>query len=224
VFAGAGTNSTRASVSLARAAREEGASGLLLVTPYYNRPSQEGLRRHFEIVAEAGAGLPVVLYNVPGRTGVNLRPETVFRLAELEPVVAVKEASGDIDQVMTLVRGRPKGFLVLAGDDGMALPILALGGEGLVSVAANQVPARMKALLAAALAGDFERARAEHYALLPLFRANFLESNPVPVKTALGMMGHMNPQVRAPLAPLGEDSRARLREALEGLGLLEGMP
>ncbi|MEX1257002.1 MAG: 4-hydroxy-tetrahydrodipicolinate synthase [Gemmatimonadota bacterium] len=220
VFAGAGTNSTSGSVALARTARAEGASGLLLVTPYYNRPSQEGLRRHYETVVDAGGGLPVVLYNVPSRTGVNLRPETVFRLAELEPVVAVKEASGDLDQVMTLVRDRPEGFLVLAGDDGIALPIMALGGEGVVSVAANEVPGRMKALVSAALAGDFDRARAVHYDLLPLLRANFLESNPVPLKAALQMMGLMGPFLRGPLAPLGEESRSRLRQALADLGLL----
>jgi len=220
VFAGSGTNSTAASVKLARAARAEGASGLLVVTPYYNRPSQEGLRRHYQTVAEAGGGLPLVLYNVPSRTGVNLRPETVFRLAELEPIVAVKEASGDLDQVMTLVRDRPAGFLVLAGDDANALPILALGGEGLVSVAANQVPDRMKALVSAAVAGDFERARAVHYELLPLLRANFLESNPVPLKTSLHLMGLMGPHVRGPLAPVAAETETRLREALVDLGLV----
>jgi 4-hydroxy-tetrahydrodipicolinate synthase len=222
VFAGAGTNSTAASRALARAAREEGASGLLLVTPYYNKPSQEGLRRHYEQVVDAGAGLPVVLYNVPGRTGVNLRPETVFRLAELEPVVAVKEASGDLDQIMTLVRDRPEGFLVLAGDDAIALPVMALGGEGVVSVSANEVPDRMKALVAAALSGDFERARAVHFELLALFRANFLESNPAPLKAALHRMGRMGPTLRGPLAPVGDETRRRLDEALGALGLLRG--
>lgn len=221
VFAGAGSNSTERSLALARAARAEGADGLLLVTPYYNRPSQEGLHRHFSAVAEAGGGLPVVLYNVPNRTGVNLRPETALRLAELEPIVAVKEASGDLDQVMTLLRERPDGFLVLAGDDAIALPILALGGDGVVSVAANEVPGRMAALVAAARAGDFERARSLHFELLPLMRANFLESNPVPVKTALHRMGRMGATVRGPLAPLGDEARLRLERVLTDLKLVK---
>ncbi|MSR22230.1 MAG: 4-hydroxy-tetrahydrodipicolinate synthase [Gemmatimonadetes bacterium] len=222
VFAGAGSSSTKRSTSLARAARQEGASGLLVVTPYYNKPSQDGLRRHFTEVTEAGEGLPVVLYNVPSRTGVNLLPETVFRLAELEPVVGVKEASGDLDQVMTLIRGRPDGFLVLSGDDGLGLAIMALGGDGVVSVAANEIPDRMKELVTAALSNDIGRARALHYELLPLLTANFIESNPVPVKTALHLMGHMGPHVRGPLVPLSPGSLATLRKVLLEAGLLPG--
>lgn len=221
VFAGAGSNSTERSEHLARAARAEGANGLLIVTPYYNRPSQDGLRRHFGRVADAGGGLPVVLYNVPNRTGVNLHPDTVFRLSELEPVIGVKEASGDLDQIMTLIAGRSDKFLVLAGDDGMALAVMALGGEGVVSVAANEVPGRMKAFVAAALEGRMEKARALHYGLLPLMRANFVETNPVPVKAALGLMGRMAPHVRGPLAPLADDSLARLRAVLSHMGLME---
>jgi 4-hydroxy-tetrahydrodipicolinate synthase len=221
VFAGAGTNSTDRSKRLASDAVAEGADGLLLVTPYYNRPSQEGLFRHYAEVAVAGGGVPVVLYNVPSRTGVNLDPETVFRLAELEPVVGVKEASGDLNQVMTLVRERPDGFLVLSGDDAIAFTIMALGGDGVVSVAANEVPVRMKKLVSAALSGDMARARRAHYDLLPLMLANFLESNPVPVKTALHLMGRMSPRVRGPLAPLAGSSLERLREVLEASGLLE---
>jgi 4-hydroxy-tetrahydrodipicolinate synthase len=221
VFAGAGSNSTAYSVSLARAAKDEGADGLLLVTPYYNRPSQNGLFRHYAEVTAAGGGLPSLLYNVPNRTGVNLRPETAFRLAELEPVIGVKEASGDLDQVMTLLLDRPEGFLVLSGDDGLALAILALGAEGLVSVAANQVPDRMKAFVAAVLEGRMELARELHYALLPLMRVNFVETNPVPVKTALHLMGRMAPHVRGPLAPLAPESLAALERVLEDTGLLE---
>jgi len=221
VFAGAGSNSTEHSVALARAAREAGADGLLVVTPYYNRPSQAGLADHYRAVAEAGGGLPVVLYNVPNRTGVNLDPDTVFRLAEVESVVALKEASGNLDQIMTLLSGRPEGFLVLSGDDGFALAIMALGGEGVVSVAANQVPARMKAMVDAALAGRFDRARELHFELLPLMRANFVESNPVPLKTALHRMGRMGPHVREPLAPLTPASLRTLEDALVRLGLVE---
>lgn len=224
VFAGAGTNSTERSKRLAVAAVEEGASGLLLVTPYYNRPSQEGLFRHYEEVALAGQGVPVVLYNVPGRTGVNLEPETLFRLAELDAVVGVKEASGDLDQVMTLVRDRAEGLLVLSGDDETALAIMALGGDGLVSVAANEAPAQMKALVSAALAGDIGEARRVHYELLSLMRVNFIETNPVPVKTALHLMGRMGPGVRSPLAPLSQASLEALRRVLRETGLLGTSP
>jgi 4-hydroxy-tetrahydrodipicolinate synthase len=220
VFAGAGANGTERSRRLAAAAAAEGADGLLLVTPYYNKPSQEGLFRHYEEVAVAGGGIPVVLYNVPSRTGVNLKPETVFRLAELEPVIGVKEASGDLDQIMTLLRDRPRGFLVLAGDDSLALAMMALGAEGVVSVAANEVPGRMKELVTAARAGDFAAARAVHYALLPLMRANFLESNPVPVKAALHLMGRMSPRVRGPLAPMVPASLQALRGVLRELDLI----
>jgi 4-hydroxy-tetrahydrodipicolinate synthase len=222
VFAGAGSNSTAKAVQLARAAREEGADGLLLVTPYYNRPSQEGLYRYYVEVAEAGQGLPVILYNVPSRTGVNLKAETTLRLAEVEPIVGVKEASGDFDQIMTILRDRPKDFLVLSGDDAVALAMIALGGEGVVSVAANEIPRWMKQLVDAALAGDLARARELHYRLLPLMRANFIESNPVPVKTALHLMGRFGPKVRSPLAPLAPASLDALKKVLRDLGLPEG--
>jgi 4-hydroxy-tetrahydrodipicolinate synthase len=221
VFAGAGSNSTDRAKRLAAAAAAEGADGLLLVTPYYNKPSQEGMFRHYEEVAVAAGGLPVVLYNVPSRTGTNLRADTVLRLAELEPVIGVKEASGDLEQITTILRDRPEGFLVLAGDDAIALPMMALGAEGVVSVAANEVPARMKELVRSCLTGDFERARELHYQLLALMRVNFIESNPGPVKAALHMMGRMSPRVRGPLAPMGPASLEALRNVLDGLGLME---
>ncbi len=221
IFAGAGTNSTARSRKLARAAREEGVDGLLLVTPYYNKPSQAGLDRHFREVIEAGVDLPVILYNVPGRTGVNLEPDTVFRLAELELAVAVKEASANLEQIMTIIRGRPDGFLVLSGDDSMALPIIAMGGDGVISVAANEVPDRMRALVHAGLAGRMEEARRHHYELLPLMQANFVESNPVPVKAALHLMGQMGPHVRGPLSPLSDRSLERVRKTLLDIGIIE---
>jgi 4-hydroxy-tetrahydrodipicolinate synthase len=224
VYAGAGSNSTAKAVQFARAARAEGADGLLLVTPYYNRPSQEGLYRYYVEVAEAGQGLPVILYNVPSRTGVNLKAETTLRLAEVESIVGIKEASGDFDQIMTLLRDRPEGFLVLSGDDAVALAMMALGGEGVVSVAANEIPRWMKELVDAALSGDLVRAREIHYRLLPLMRANFIESNPVPAKTALHLMGRIGPHVRSPLAPLTPASLEALRKVLSELGLLEGGP
>ncbi len=223
VFAGAGASRTETAKALARSAREAGADGLLTATPAYNKPSQEGLRRHFTEVAEAGGGLPLVLYNVPGRTAVNLLPDTAFRLAEeLEPVVAIKEASGDMQQVMTIMRDRPDGFQVLAGDDFLTVPFLALGGDGVVSVAANEAPADMRRMVWAALEGRFDEARELHERLLPVMRANFIETNPVPVKTALQMMGRMEAHVRLPLAPLVPESERRLREALVSAGLIPG--
>lgn len=222
VVVGAGSNSTEAAAGLIRAAVEEGAHGTLCVTPYYNKPSQEGLYLHFKALADASDGLPLVLYNVPGRTGVNLLPDTVLRLAELEPVVAVKEASGNLEQIMAILRDRAPGFSVLAGDDVLALPVIALGGDGVVSVAANEAPGPMSRLVDAALDGRLDEAREIHYRLLELFQVNFVETNPVPVKAALELMGHMSARVRLPLAPLATDSRTRLEAALERAGLLEG--
>lgn len=222
VVAGAGSNSTRIAAELVRAAAREGAHGVLSVTPYYNKPSQEGLFRHFAHLADAGGGLPIILYNVPGRTGINLRADTVLRLAEVEAVAGVKEASGDLDQVMSILRDRPPGFGVLAGDDVLTLPMAALGADGVVSVAANEAPADMAALVDAALHGRLEEARRIHYRLLPLFRANFVETNPVPVKTALEMLGRMEAHVRLPLAPMEEQSGTVLRRALVSAGLLQG--
>ncbi len=222
VFAGAGSNWTKTAQELARGAAAAGADGLLCATPAYNKPSQEGLYRHFTEVVEAGGGLPVVLYNVPGRTAVNLLPETVFRLARMEPVIGVKEACGDIDQIQTVLRDRPEGFLVLAGDDSFALPVMALGGDGVVSVVGNEAPRLMADLVGHALAGDFTAARKIHERLLPLMRANFIESNPVPAKTALEMMGRMGAQTRLPLVPLKPESREILRRAMVDAGLMEG--
>lgn len=219
VVAGVGSNDTARARGMARAVRGAGADGILCVTPYYNRPSQEGLFRHFASVAEAGGGLPVILYNVPGRTGVHLHPETALRLAELDPIAGIKEASPGLESVDTLLRERPEGFLVLAGDDVNTLPVLALGGDGVVSVAANEVPGRMAALVAAARDGRLEDARAGHRALLPLLRANFLETNPVPVKAACRLLGFMEAHVRLPLAPADPATVHALRRILVDLGL-----
>jgi 4-hydroxy-tetrahydrodipicolinate synthase len=221
VVPGAGSSSTAVAAELVRASREEGAHGVLCVTPPYNRPSQAGLVRHFSELVEAGGGLPLVLYNVPGRTGVNLRAESVLALAELESVTGVKEASGDLEQVMEIIRARPDGFVVLAGDDVLTLPLAALGADGVVSVAANEAPGAMAALVHAALAGKPDEARTVHYRLLPLFRANFVETNPVPVKAALAMMGRMEVRYRLPLVPLREESESALRAALAESGVLE---
>ncbi len=225
VLAGVGSNATAATVERARAARAAGADGVLVVAPYYNKPTQDGLVAHFTAVAEAVAGLPVVLYNVPGRTASNIQAATTLALArEVENVVGVKEASGDFAQIMAILRGRPEGFRVLAGDDAVALPLIALGAEGVVSVVSNEVPDLMHRLTELALAGgsDWSAARALHFRLLPLMEANFIESNPGPVKAALALMGLIEERFRLPLVPVQEKTRARMREVLDELGVLAG--
>ncbi|NIP77705.1 MAG: 4-hydroxy-tetrahydrodipicolinate synthase [Gemmatimonadetes bacterium] len=218
VMAGAGGNDTADVVRRVRAAREAGADGILSVSPYYNKPTPEGLVAHYRAVAEE-AERPVFVYNVPGRTASNISPDTLFRLAEIENVAGVKEASGDIEQIMTILAGRPDGFLVLSGDDALTLAVLALGGDGVVSVAANEAPDLMSEMVRAGLTGDLARARELHYRLLPLMQANFVETNPIPVKSALEMIGRMPAHFRLPLVPLGESSAAVLKDALERAGL-----
>lgn len=219
VVAGAGTNDTREAAERATAAAEAGADGILSVSPYYNKPTQEGLFRHYMTLADA-AGIPLFVYNVPGRTASNVLPETLFRLAERhEMIVGVKEASGDMDQVMTILRDRPEDFLVLSGEDHLTLAMIALGGDGVISVVANEVPARMSELVGAALAGNYTTAMRIHSVLLPLMRANFIETNPIPVKAALEMMGRFPAHYRLPLCELSAGSREPLREALAVAGV-----
>ncbi|MCX7622440.1 MAG: 4-hydroxy-tetrahydrodipicolinate synthase [Thermomicrobium sp.] len=213
VVVGTGTNSTTVSIARTRIARELGATAAMVVTPYYNKPQQEGLLRHVIAIADA-VDLPLVVYNVPGRTGVNLAPETARRMVEQAPVVAIKESSGSLDQTSELVAAVGDRCAVLSGDDSLTLPIIAVGGQGVVSVVANIAPAAMSALVRAALLGDLERARALHRELFPLARALFLETNPVPVKAAAEMLGLCSGTVRLPLAPLSEANRERLRATL----------
>lgn len=214
VLAGAGGNDTRAVAALARAAAEAGADGVLTVTPYYNRPTPDGLIAHYRAVAEA-ADRPVILYNVPGRTGLNVPAEVLLRVArEVPEVVGVKEASGDIGQIGSIVAGRPEGFVVLSGDDELTLPLLALGADGIISVVANEAPGAMSALCRAGLVGRFDDARTVHERLLPLMRANFLETNPIPVKTALEVMGRHPAHFRLPLVPMTPAAREHLEAAL----------
>jgi 4-hydroxy-tetrahydrodipicolinate synthase len=221
VIAGAGSNSTAHAVSNARAARDAGADAVLIVAPYYNKPTQEGLYQHFRTVAEAVAPLPVVLYNVPGRTSSNIEAGTTLRLArDIENVVAVKEASGNLAQMMEILRGRPEGFLVLSGDDALTFALLALGGDGLVSVASNEAPGPLSKLVDAALAGRWDEARELHYRWLPLMDVNFVESSPGPVKAAMALMGLLEENLRLPLVPVNEKTRERVREVLNELGLL----
>jgi 4-hydroxy-tetrahydrodipicolinate synthase len=221
VIAGTGSNNTAHAVEQSVRAVELGADAVLVVAPYYNKPTQEGLYQHFRAVAEAVPETPVVLYNVPGRTSSNIEAATTLRLArDCRNVVAVKEASGNLAQIMEILRGRPEGFLVLSGDDAMTFAMLALGADGLVSVASNEAPEQMSWLVDAALGGRWEDARHEHYRLLPLMDVNFIESSPGPVKAALALMGLLEENLRLPLVPVTEKTRERVREVLSETGLL----
>src|SRR5205085_6867116 len=223
VVAGTGSNNTAHVVEQSREAKFLGVDAVLVVAPYYNKPTQAGLYAHFRAVAEAVEGLPVVLYNVPGRTSSNISAETTLKLArDCENVVATKEASGNLAQIMAILRERPEGFRVLSGDDAVTLPLIALGADGLVSVASNEAPDLMAEMCATALAGEWDAARALHYRLLPLMEVNFIESSPGPVKAALALMGLVEEQFRLPLVPVSEKSRAQVREVITELGLLKG--
>jgi 4-hydroxy-tetrahydrodipicolinate synthase len=221
VVAGAGGNATDKVVSAAREMESLGADAILSVVPYYNKPTQEGMFQHFSKVADA-VTVPVVLYNVPGRTSSNMLPETVLRLAEHANVKAVKEASGNLIQVMEIVRGAPEGFRVLSGEDNLTFPILSLGGHGVISVISNEVPMMMSRMVRDALSGNWNDARDLHYKLLGLMNANFIETNPTPVKAALAMMGLIQEAYRLPLVPMKKENRERLREHLVKLELVEG--
>jgi len=215
VIAGVGNNNTAVTIERAKAARTAGADAALVVGPYYNKPTQAGFQAHYRAIAAAVPGFPVVVYNVPGRTGSNIAAATTLALArEVENVVAVKEASGDLSQIMAILKGRPDGFKVLSGDDALTLAVIALGGEGIVSVASNEVPDQMSRMTELALAGDWTAARALHYKLLPLMEGNFIESNPGPVKAAMALLGLLEEQLRLPLVPVQESTRARLKEIL----------
>jgi len=222
VIAGTGSNSTSVTIERSKAARELGVDGVLTVAPYYNKPTQEGLYAHFRAIAEAVNGLPVVIYNVPGRTSSNISADTTLRLArDCDNIVAVKEASGNLSQIMEILRSRPEGFRVISGDDALTLPMIALGADGLISVASNEAPKLMSELNDQALAGHWDEARALHYRLLPLMEANFIESSPGPVKAAMALMGLLEENLRLPLVPVQEKTRARMREVLNELGLLK---
>jgi 4-hydroxy-tetrahydrodipicolinate synthase len=219
VIAGTGSNSTRETIDMSIAARKVGADGLLLVTPYYNRPGQEHLYRHFKAVVEA-APLPSVLYNVPGRTACDLLPETIARLAELPQVVGVKEATGSVLRASQILARTGDRLAVLSGDDATAFPLFAVGARGVISVVSNVAPKQMSAMWDAAAAGDWKKARELHYQLLPLGEGLFVEANPIPVKTALAMMGRIAEEIRPPLYPLAPQYRDKLQAQLKELGLL----
>ncbi|MBI3299971.1 MAG: 4-hydroxy-tetrahydrodipicolinate synthase [Elusimicrobia bacterium] len=219
VIAGVGSNDTAKAVALAREARAAGADALLVLVPYYNKPTQEGMFRHFSAVARA-VPLPVVAYNIPGRTGVNMAPATLARIARALPsVVAVKEASGSLDQVSETLSMCPKGFTVLSGDDSLTVPMMAVGAKGVISVLSNVLPKESALMVKAALAGDYKAAAARHLALFPLVKALFAETNPIPVKAAAELMGLCSGALRLPLTPAVPATRAALKAAWKKAGL-----
>ena len=219
VIAGTGGNSTSEAIELTRHAKKVGADATLQVTPYYNKPSQEGLFRHFSAIADA-VSLPQVLYNVPGRTGVNLLPETVARLAECPEIVAIKEASANLGQMAEIVRLAGENLTLISGDDNLTLPILSIGGKGVISVVANIVPRDNADLLTAWEEGNIDKAKALYLKLLPLCQAMFYETNPVPVKTSLALMGKIQDELRLPLAPMATANLEKLKKALRDYGVL----
>ncbi|RMF57006.1 MAG: 4-hydroxy-tetrahydrodipicolinate synthase [Calditrichaeota bacterium] len=220
IVAGTGTNSTEKTIKATREAQELGADAALVITPYYNKPTQEGLYRHFEAVVRA-ANLPIMIYNVPGRTSVNILPQTVARLAELDNIVAIKEASGDLNQVSQIIGLCGEKIKVFSGDDSLFTPILAVGGVGVVSVVANLVPKDLRALFESFQAGDLQKTREWHHRLFPLCQAMFYETNPGPVKTAMNLLGFEVGELRLPLAPMSQENKARLTQALQAYGLLK---
>jgi len=220
VLAGTGSNSTSESIELTRAAKEAGADGALMITPYYNKPSQEGLYQHFKAVAEA-VDIPIILYNVPSRTAVNMLPETVARCAQIANIVGVKEATADLNQISQVIRLCPKDFAVMSGDDFTSMPTVMIGGTGVISVTSNVAPEDMAAMMNAALAGDIAKAQELHYKLLPLMQAMFIDTNPVPAKTALMMMGKIKSGLpRLPLYKMNEGNEEKLKKVITAYGLI----
>jgi len=219
VIAGTGSNSTDEAIRMTKIAKHIGADASLQVAPYYNKPTQEGLYQHFMAIADA-VDLPMVVYNIQGRTGVNIETDTLMRLAKHDNIVAVKEASGDLNQMMEVIRRKPSDFDVLSGDDNLALPLTLMGGNGVISVASNIIPKWMEEMIQAARKGDVEKAKTIHYELLPLFKAMFLETNPIPVKTAMAEMGLIKEVFRLPLCKIADKNRAALIDTLKNQGLI----
>jgi 4-hydroxy-tetrahydrodipicolinate synthase len=219
VIAGTGSNSTDEAISLTRHAKEAGADGALLITPYYNKPTQEGLYRHYKAVAEA-VDMPLVLYNIPGRTGVNMLPTTVARLSVMKNIVGIKEGSGSVQQASEIAQTCGDRLTVLSGDDPLTLPMMAVGAKGVITVTANVMPKEMAQLVASFQAGRIDEARRIHFALSALFAALFYETNPIPVKEALGMMGKIDPELRLPLCAMSADNRNQLTRVLKEMRLV----
>jgi 4-hydroxy-tetrahydrodipicolinate synthase len=219
VIAGTGSNSTDEAIRMTKLAKAIGADASLQVSPYYNKPTQEGLYQHFMAIADA-VDLPIMVYNIKGRTAVNIETDTLMRMAKHENIVAVKEASGDLNQMMDVIRRKPADFSVLSGDDNLALPLTLMGGNGVVSVAGNIIPHWMEELIQAARRGDLEKAKTIHYELIPLFQSMFLETNPIPVKWAMSEMGLLKDVFRLPLCSPAEETKVKIREALKNQGLI----
>jgi 4-hydroxy-tetrahydrodipicolinate synthase len=222
ILAGCGGYDTKEIVHLARHMQKAGANGLLSVTPYYNKPTQEGIVQHFKAIADA-TPLPIILYNIAGRTGVNIETATVVRLAQVPNIIGVKEASGSLSQMCDVLHATPADFIVLSGDDALTLPVMAVGGRGVISVASNQIPGEMAQMVEAAERNDFAAARAIHARILPLMQANFVESNPGPVKAAMAAMGLLEEVYRLPMVPPKPESKARIGAVLKELGLLKAV-
>lgn len=218
IIAGAGSNSTHETIFLTEHAKKSGADGVLLITPYYNKPTQEGLFRHFQAVAEA-VDIPQVLYNVPSRTGVNMLPETTVRLAGIKGIVGIKEASGSIDQAAYIIKNTPKEFHLISGEDSLTFPLMCLGAKGVISVATNIVPREMSEMCAKILKGDIAGAREIHYKLLDIFKGIFFETNPIPVKKALYFMGLAEDEIRLPLVTMTDSYACKLKDMMKELGI-----
>jgi 4-hydroxy-tetrahydrodipicolinate synthase len=221
ILAGAGGYNTKEVIQAAAEMKAVGADGLLSVTPYYNKPTQEGLYQHYRALAESTT-LPIILYNVPGRTGCNMEPSTVTRLAAIANIVGIKEASGNMAQICEVCRSVPPEFIVVSGDDVMTVPMMAVGARGVISVASNQIPAEMSQMVEVAERGDFAGARAIHERIMPLMQINFIESSPGPVKSAMAMMGLIEETYRLPLVPPRLESKEKINRVLKDLGLLKG--
>lgn len=218
VLAGAGSNCTREAVILSKSAEDLGADGILSISPYYVKPTQEGIYRHYSAIADA-VDIPMVIYNIPGRTGSNITPDTLMRLAEVDGITGVKEASGNVAQIQEIIMRRPKGFEVLSGDDALTLALIGLGADGVISVASNCCPGMVSDLVRNARAGNMDTARAIQAKMLPLFTSLFVESNPIPIKYVMGNMGFGNGEPRLPLTPLSENGKRKLDPVLEELGI-----
>jgi len=222
VLAGAGGYNTHEVIEAGRRMRAAGADGILSVTPYYNKPTPEGLFQHYSAISD-GVGLPIVVYNVPGRTGLNVDPATLVRLSSIANVVAVKEASGNVTQMCEICAAVPGDFIVLSGDDALTLPLMAVGGRGIISVASNEIPAEMSQMVELAERGDFAGARALHQRLLPLMQVNFIESNPIPVKSAMATLGLLEENYRLPMVPPRPAAKQRIEAVLQSLGISGGV-
>ncbi|MBW1708553.1 MAG: 4-hydroxy-tetrahydrodipicolinate synthase [Deltaproteobacteria bacterium] len=220
VIAGTGSNSTAEAIALTRHAKEAGADGALMILPYYNKPTQEGLYQHFKAVTEA-VSLPIIMYNIPSRTGINMLPDTVARLSKLENIIGVKESSGDLIQMTRIFEQCGDDFDLISGDDPLTLPLMAVGGKGVISVASNVVPREVSDMVTAFQEGNLSKSREIFIRLQPLFRALFLETNPIPVKMALGFMGMIDPEMRLPLYPMSEENTNKLKKVLADYGLIK---